>query len=158
MKIKTFIIGALINIVSGVLFSLSLAMVEMFIPSLFFAGILGGIYVGVKRKRPMINCFYDGFIIGIPSSIILAAIIFPIFWFQGNVFNYNPEPVIMIISIVIGTFALTGIVGSPLGGILTGAYYRYAKKDRGEGELYESYLEEKVSEKDKKFAALLDDG
>ncbi|MHA1308295.1 MAG: hypothetical protein ACTSO7_15340 [Candidatus Heimdallarchaeota archaeon] len=157
MKIKIFIIGVIINVASGVLFSLSLAMVEMFIPSLFFAGILGGIYVGVKRRRPMINCFYDGFIIGIPSSIILAAIIFPIFWFQGSIFNYTPEPIIMVLSITIGTFSLTGLVGSPLGGILVGAYYRYAKKDRGEGELYESYLEEKVSEKDKKVAALLND-
>jgi hypothetical protein len=157
VKIKTFIIGALLNIVSGVIFSLSLAMVEMFIPSLFFAGVIGGIYVGMQRKRPMINCFYDGFIIGVPSSIILAAIIFPIFWFQGSVFGYTPEPIIMIISITIGTFALTGLVGSPLGGMLVGAYYRYAKKDRGEGELYESYLEEKVSEKDKKIAALMED-
>jgi hypothetical protein len=132
-------------------------MVEMFIPSLLFAGVLGGIYVGIKRKRPMINCFYDGFIVGVPSSILLAALIFPIFWFFGSVFNYNRELIIMIISITIGTFALTGIVGGPLGGILVGAYYRYAKKDRGEGELYESYLEEKVSEKDKKITALLED-
>ena len=75
MKTKTFLIGVLITIVSGVIFSLSLSMVEMFIPSLLFAGVLGGIYVGVKRKRPMINCFYDGFIVGVPSSILLAAII-----------------------------------------------------------------------------------
>ena len=157
MKIKTFLIGALINIAAGVLFGISLAMVEMFIPSLFFAGILGGIYIGVKRKRPMINCFYDGLIIGIPSSIVLAGILFPIFWFSGSVFRYDPDPLVLILTVTIGTFTLTGLVGSPFGGFLTGAYYRYLKKDRGEGELYESYLEEKVAEKDKKVAALLND-
>jgi len=156
VKTKTFFIGVLINVVAGVLFSLSLAMVELFIPSLFFAGILGGIYIGIKRKRPMINCFYDGFIIGFPSSLILAGILFPIFWFRGSVFHYTPDPLILILTVTLGTFVITGMVGSPLGGILTGVYYRYWKKDRGEGELYESYLEGKISEKDKNSAFIED--
>ena len=157
MKGKTFLIGVLINVAAGVLFSISLAMVDLFIPSLFFAGILGGIYIGIKRKRPMINCFYDGFIIGIPSSLILAGILIPIFWFRGSVLNYDPDTVVLILTVTFGTLLLTGVVGSPLGGILTGVYYRYLKKDRGEDELYESYLEGKISEKDKTHAFLNED-
>jgi hypothetical protein len=157
MKLKTFIIGSLLNILAGCAFCISLAMADLFIPSLLFAGVIGGIYVGIKRKRPMINCFYDGFIIGIPSSIILAGMLFPIFWFFSNIFITSSDPVIMIVMVTAGTFILTGLVGSPIGGLLTGAYYRYLKKDRGEGELYESYLEEKVSDKNKKIAALMND-
>jgi hypothetical protein len=53
-------------------------------------------------------------------------------------------------SVILGGFA-----GSPIGGLLMGLFYRYIVKDRGEKELYDSYIEEKTSDK-KKIEELMD--
>jgi hypothetical protein len=45
---------------------------------------------------------------------------------------------------------LGGLVGAPFGGLLMGLFYRYLIKDRGEKELYDSYLEEKTTDKKRK--------
>lgn len=151
MRFQDFAIGALIILLSGTLFSLSYDMLGLFIPSLLFSGILGGVYVGIKRKRPMISCAYDGFTTSVPASIFLSVILAVMIWFYHLV-RYEDISFIPFFFIVLtGTFLLTGIVGGAFGGLSVGIYYRYLKKDRGEIELYETYLEEKtIADKKKK--------
>ncbi|MFW9922693.1 MAG: hypothetical protein ACFFDW_05305, partial [Candidatus Thorarchaeota archaeon] len=49
--------------------------------------------------------------------------------------------------VVGGTFLLTGVAGGITGGLGVGLYYRYLHKDRGELELYETYIEDKTNGK-----------
>ena len=78
LKAKTFFIGTLIVAVSSLIFLISPEALYLILPSLLFAGVAGGLYVGYMRKRPIISCFYDGLIVGIPGSLIKAAISMPI--------------------------------------------------------------------------------
>lgn len=150
LRFKDFGIGLLIILVSGTVFSLSYEMLGLFIPSLLFAGVLGGIYVGVKRKRPMFSCIYDGFIVSVPSSILLSGILSLMLWYFHEV-RYEGFMFLPFFFIVLaGSFLLTGIVGGAVGGLAVGLYYRYLKKDRGEMELYETYMEEKTVSSNKK--------
>ena len=126
-------------------------MLGLFIPSLLFSGVLGGIYVGIRRKRPMISCVYDGFITSIPTSILLSVNLALMLWFYHLVRYEDINFGAFFFIVFAGTFLLTGVVGGAFGGLTVGAYYRYLKKDRGEIELYETYLEEKtVADKKKK--------
>lgn len=146
LRLQTFFIGTFVIIVLGIIFSLSFEMLELLIPSLFFTGIAGGIFVGIKRKRPMTNCMYDGFIVSIPASIFLGLVLIPLFWFYHDVQNLNIAFWPFFFTVFFGAIMLTGITGGPIGGLLTGVYYRYVKQDRGEGELYETYLEDKIGD------------
>ena len=49
---------------------------------------------------------------------------------------------------------MSSLVGGPFGGLIMGLFYRYLIKDRGEGELYESYIDQKTD--DKKIKDLMD--
>ena len=155
LRLQTFFIGMFITILVGMIFSLSFQVLPILIPTLLFAGVAGGIFAGLKRKRPMANCMYDGAIVSFPASFILGAALVPLFWFYHDVqhldFGFGP----FFFLIFTGTVLLTGITGGPLGGLTVGLYYRYLKQDRGEGELYETYLEEKTDEKNKKSKAQL---
>lgn len=150
LRFKDFGIGLLIILVSGTIFSLSYEMLGLFIPSLLFAGVIGGIYVGIKRKRPMFSCIYDGFTVSVPASILLSGILALMLWYYHEV-RYEDIMFIPFFFIVLtGSFLLTGIVGGAVGGLGVGLYYRYLKKDRGEMELYETYMEEKTVTNGKK--------
>ena len=148
MKGKTFLIGILIIIAATIVFTFPADSVPLLIPSLLFAGVAGGLFVGYIRKRPLISCMYDGLIISIPASFIQAAVVTPIFWYYHNL-RVDNAPLRFVIIIFSASIMLCGIVGGPFGGLALGLYYRYVKKDRGEGELYEKYLEEKTKKKEK---------
>jgi len=150
LRLQTLFIGAFVILVLGIIFSLSFEMLSLLIPSLFFSGVVGGIFVGIKRKRPMINCMYDGFIVSIPASFILGLVLIPLFWFYHDIQSLNIAFGPFFFMVFSGAIMLTGIVGGPIGGLITGAYYRYLKQDRGEGELYETYLEDKISDDNQK--------
>ncbi len=128
-------------------------MIELIIPSLFFTGVAGGVFVGIKRKRPMTNCMYDGFIVSIPTSILLGLVLVPLFWFYHDVQSLNTPFWSFFSMVFFGAIMLTGITGGPIGGLITGVYFRYVKQDRGEGELYETYLEDKMSDDKKQSPA-----
>lgn len=149
MHYKTFLIGAGIVVVSGVVFNIPLGAIELFIPSLLFAGILGGIYVAIKRKRPLINCAYDGFLTSMPASFILGLVLIPLFWFyhgaQSSDFGFTP----FFFTIIGAAVLLSGLAGGAFGGLCVGLYYRYLKKDRGELELYKAYIEERSAQKNR---------
>ncbi|MCE7745084.1 MAG: hypothetical protein GPJ52_08130 [Candidatus Heimdallarchaeota archaeon] len=146
MKAKTFFIGILIVAVSSLIFLISPEALYLILPSLLFAGVAGGLYVGYMRKRPIISCFYDGLIVGIPGSLIQAAISMPILWYYHSVFTQQ-NAVTMLFLMVLSSFMLCGVVGVPSGAALSGIYYRYLKRDRGEMELYEILLDEKTNDK-----------
>ncbi len=146
MKAKTFFIGLLIVAVSSLIFLISPEALYLILPSLLFAGFAGGVYVGYMRKRPIISCFYDGLIVGIPGSLIQAAIAMPILWYYHSVFTQQ-NAMTMLLLMVLSSFMLCGVVGVPSGAALSGMYYRYLKRDRGEMELYETLLDEKTNEK-----------
>ncbi|NPE09704.1 MAG: hypothetical protein GNW80_15570 [Asgard group archaeon] len=146
MKAKTFFIGILIVAVSSLIFLISPEALYLILPSLLFAGVAGGVYVGFMRKRPIISCFYDGLIVGVPGSLIQAAISMPILWYYHSVFTQQ-NAVSMLFLMVFCSFMLCGVVGVPSGAALSGMYYRYLKRDRGEMELYETLLNEKTSDK-----------
>lgn len=121
-------------------------MMPLLIPSLLFAGVAGGVFVGIKRKRPMSNCLYDGFIVSFPSSIILGLGLIPMIWLYHDYQSLNITFWPFFFTVLVGSIMLTGIAGGPIGGLLTGLYYRYLKQDRGEGDLYETYLEDKIND------------
>jgi len=146
VKAKTFFIGILIVAVSSLIFLISPEALYLILPSLLFAGFAGGVYVGYMRRRPIISCFYDGLIVGIPGSLIQAAIAMPILWYYHSVFNQQ-NAMTMLLLMVLSSFMLCGVVGVPSGAALSGMYYRYLKRDRGEMELYETLLDEKTNEK-----------
>ena len=146
LKAKTFFIGLLIVSVSSLIFLISPEALYLILPSLLFAGVAGGLYVGYMRKRPIISCFYDGLIVGIPGSLIQAAISMPILLYYHSVFNQQ-NALTMLVLMVLSSFMLCGIVGVPSGAALSGMYYRYLKRDRGEMELYETLLAEKTNDK-----------
>jgi len=146
VKAKTFFIGILIVAVSSLIFLISPEALYLILPSLLFAGFAGGVYVGYMRKRPIISCFYDGLIVGIPGSLIQAAIAMPILWYYHSVFTQQ-NAMTMLLLMVLSSFMLCGVVGVPSGAALSGMYYRYLKRDRGEMELYETLLDEKTNEK-----------
>ncbi|MFW9921848.1 MAG: DUF5518 domain-containing protein, partial [Candidatus Thorarchaeota archaeon] len=87
MNIKTFLIGSAIIIVTGILFCIPVNSIGLFIPSLSISGILGGIYAGFKRKRPLMNCAYDGFVTSLPASIILGLLLIPLLWIYHDTQN-----------------------------------------------------------------------
>lgn len=137
-------------LVSGVIFSITTADTYVIIPSFLFAGIIGGVYAGAIRKRPMVNCLYDGFLVSLPASFLLSLVLLPVFWFvhgmnvsSGGLFN-------VVVVLWSGVFLLTGIVGGPAGGLFAGIYFRYLKDDRGEAELYSSVIEEKAKKSGKR--------
>ncbi len=146
LKAKTFFIGLLIVAVSSLIFLISPEALYLILPSLLFAGVAGGLYVGFMRKRPIISCFYDGLIVGIPGSIIQAAISMPILWYYHSVFTQQ-NALTMLFMMLLSSFMLCGVVGVPSGAALSGMYYRYLKRDRGEMELYETLLDEKTNDK-----------
>ncbi len=149
MNVKTFLIGLLIILVATVIFTLPAESVPLLIPSLLFAGVAGGLYVGYVRKRPLITCFYDGLIVSIPASLLQAVVVVLILWFYHNL-RVDNTPIKLVVIIFAISIMLGGVVGGPFGGLALGLYYRYVKRDRGEGELYEKYLEEKIRDDDKK--------
>lgn len=155
LRLQTFFIGIFITLIVGLLFSLSFEMLQLLIPSLLFSGIAGGVFVGLKRKRPMTSCMYDGGIMGLPASIILGLALVPMFWFYHDAQSLNFGFWRFFFLVFSGSVLLAGIAGAPLGGLLVGVYYRYLKQDRGEGELYETYLEDKTDDSKKKSAAEL---
>ena len=144
LKAKTFFIGLLIVAVSSLIFLISPEALYLILPSLLFAGVAGGLYIGFMRKRPIINCFYDGLIVGIPGSIIQAAISMPILWYYHSVFTQQ-NALTMLFMMLLSSFMLCGVVGVPSGAALSGMYYRYLKRDRGEMELYETLLNENTN-------------
>jgi len=146
LKARTFFIGILIIAVSSLIFLISPEALYLILPSLLFAGVAGGLYVGYMRKRPIISCFYDGLIVGIPGSLIQAAISMPILWYYHSVFSQQ-NALTMLFLMLLSSFMLCGVVGVPSGAALSGIYYRYLKRDRGEMELYETLLEEKTNKK-----------
>lgn len=146
LKAKTFFIGVLIVAVSSLIFLISPEALYLILPSLLFAGVAGGLYVGFIRKRPIISCFYDGLIVGVPGSLIQAAISMPILWYYHSLFTQQ-NVASMLLLMVFCSFMLCGVVGVPSGAALSGMYYRYLKRDRGEMELYETLLNEKTSDK-----------
>ncbi|MGC9777611.1 MAG: hypothetical protein HZR80_00030 [Candidatus Heimdallarchaeota archaeon] len=149
MNVKTFLIGLLIILVATVIFTLPAESVPLLIPSLLFAGVAGGLYVGYVRKRPLITCLYDGLIVSIPASLLQAVVVVLILWFYHNL-RVDNTPIKLVVIIFAISIMLGGVVGGPFGGLALGLYYRYVKRDRGEGELYEKYLEEKIRDDDKK--------
>ncbi len=146
LKAKTFLIGLLIVAVSSLVFLISPEALYLLLPSLLFAGVASGLYVGYMRKRPIISCFYDGLIVGIPGSLIQAAISMPILWYYHSVFSQQ-NAITMLFMMILSSFMLCGVVGVPSGAALSGMYYRYLKRDRGEMELYETLLDEKSDKK-----------
>jgi len=146
LKARTFFIGLLIIAAASLIFLISPEALYLILPSLLFAGVAGGIYIGYMRRRPIISCFYDGLIVGIPGSLVQAAIAMPILWYYHSVFTQQ-NAVTMLFLMVLSSFMLCGVVGVPAGAALSGIYYRYLKRDRGEMELYETLLDEKTSEK-----------
>ena len=148
LKAKTFFIGILIVAVSSLIFLISPDALYLILPSLLFAGVAGGVYIGFKRKRPIISCFYDGLLVGIPGSLIQAAISMPILWYYHSVFTQQ-NALTMLFLMLLSSFMLCGVVGVPSGAALSGIYYRYLKRDRGEMELYETLLDEKTRDKSK---------
>lgn len=130
-------------------------LLPLLIPSLLLAGIAGGVLAGFKRKRPMTSCMYDGGIISLPSSILLGLALVPMFWFYHDVQSLDFGFWRFFFLVFSGAILLTGVTGGPLGGLIVGAYYRYLKQDRGEGDLYETYLEDKTDDKKNKSAAEL---
>ena len=146
LKARTFFIGILIIAVSSLIFLISPEALYLILPSLLFAGVAGGLYIGYMRKRPIISCFYDGLIVGIPGSLIQAAIAMPILWYYHSVFSQQ-NALTMLFLMLLSSFMLCGVVGVPSGAALSGIYYRYLKRDRGEMELYETLLEEKTNKK-----------
>ncbi|NHJ39663.1 MAG: hypothetical protein FK731_06480 [Asgard group archaeon] len=150
MKPKNFFIGLAIISVSTLVFTLPMDSEEIVIPSLLFAGLFGGLYIGYIRKRPLISCLYDALILGLIASILQAAIVLPLLWYYHG-FRYNMiNPVRFFLLWFFASVILGGFSGSPIGGLIMGLFYRYLIRDRGEKELYESYIEEKTSEKRKK--------
>lgn len=146
LKARTFFIGILVIAISSLIFLISPEALYLILPSLLFAGFAGGLYIGYMRKRPIISCFYDGLIVGIPGSIIQAAISMPILWYYHSVFSQQ-NALTMLFLMLLSSFMLCGVVGVPSGAALSGIYYRYLKRDRGEMELYETLLEEKTNKK-----------
>lgn len=155
MKAKEFFIGLAIICVSTLIFCFPKGARELVIPSLLFAGLLGGLFVGYVRKRPLISCLYDGLILGLIASLLQAAIILPLLWYYHGVRYEFVNPIRFFLLWFFGSILLSGFAGSPIGGLMMGLFYRYLVRDRGEKELYESYIEEKITDK-KKIDDLLD--
>ncbi|NHJ84823.1 MAG: hypothetical protein FK734_05135 [Asgard group archaeon] len=145
MELKTFLITALIIDISTIIFLLPSESIYLIIPSFVASGLLGGLYTGYMRKRPLINCLYDGFIIGIPISITQGAIAIPILWYFHGLATAG-APLRFIFIIFSSVILLSGIVGSPAGSGFMGIIYRYLVRDRGEAELYDYYIEDKIKE------------
>ncbi len=148
LRPRTFFIGILIIAVSSLIFLISPEALYLILPSLLIAGLVGGLYVGYIRKRPIISCFYDGLIVGIPGCVIQAGISMPILWYYHNIYDQQ-NFLTMLFLMLLASFMLCGVVGTPAGAALSGMYYRYFKRDRGEMELYETILEEKTEGKRK---------
>ncbi|NHJ32511.1 MAG: hypothetical protein FK732_06585 [Asgard group archaeon] len=148
MKASTFFIGIGIISAASLIFLISPEALYLILPSLLIAGVAGGIFIGYKRKRPIVSCFYDGLIVGIPGCVVQAAISMPILWYYHGIFTQE-NAVTMLFLMLLASFMLCGIVGTPVGAALSGMYYRYLKRDRGEMELYETILDEKTREKSK---------
>ncbi len=146
---KDFFISLLIISIATLIFSLPIDTRDLLLPTLLFSGVLGGIYIGYKRKRPLVSCFYDGFVIGIPAGILQAAIVVPIYLFFHALLYELTSPVQFILLTSLACMMLGGFVGAPFGGLLMGLFYRYLKIDRGEGELYETYLDDKTKKSGK---------
>lgn len=146
---KDFFLALLIILIATLIFSLPIDTRDLLLPSLLFSGVLGGLFVGYKRKRPLISCFYDGFMVGIPSGFLQAAIVVPIYLYFHALIYEMSSPVQFILLTSLACIMLGGFVGAPFGGLIMGLFYRYLKIDRGEGELYETYIDEK-SKKSKK--------
>lgn len=141
MKIKTFIFGVLIILVSGTI----LCLPEYTIPAVFFTGIFGGIYVGIVRKRPLVRCLYDGLIISIPASILFTFIAVPLVGFLHLEYRVFDEFFTLFWFLLLGLILTIGITGGPLGALMVGLYYLKLKK-QDEIELYEPYMEHKVGD------------
>jgi hypothetical protein len=156
LKAKDFLIGTAIISIATFIFCFPTNSLDMVIPSLLFAGVLSGLYVGYQRKRPLIYCMYDGLVMGLPASLIQGVILIPILWFLQGIGNETQTPLRFITLWLSASIMLGGLVGAPFGGLLMGLFYRYLIKDRGEKELYDTYLEEKTSDKKKKKQELMD--
>ena len=154
LRARTFFIGLLIIAVSSLIFLISPDALYLILPSLLIAGLIGGMYIGYMRKRPIISCFYDGLIVGIPGCIIQAGISMPILWYYHGILSQQ-NALTMLFLMLLASFMLCGVVGTPAGAALSGMYYRYLKRDRGEMELYETILDEK-SEGKRKVDKLLE--
>jgi hypothetical protein len=145
MKLKHFLFGILIILVLGVVFSIY----SYTIPGIFFTGIAGGIYIGIKQKRPMAKCLYNGLLVSLPTSVLFLFYIVPFLWFYHG-YRYGTASFgIFFLLITLVTIFVIGLVGGPLGGILVGLFYHYWSQDRGEKEFYDSYIEGKTKEDDK---------
>jgi len=146
LRRKDFWIAQLIVIIVSIIFVLSGDALYLLIPSVLFSGTLGGIYVGYFRKRPLISCVYDGMLLGFPAGFLQASAIIPILWFYHGQ-NYDVRSPISFVFLIFTLCIMTvGLVGAPFGGLLIGLFYRYLRADRGEVDLYESYLETKTQE------------
>ncbi|HUT82537.1 MAG TPA: hypothetical protein VMZ29_15170 [Candidatus Bathyarchaeia archaeon] len=150
MKMKDFFLALFIILIATLIFSLPIDTRDLLLPTLLFSGVLGGIYVGYKRKRPLVSCFYDGFLIGLPSGFLQAAIVVPLYLYYHELIYELTSPIQFILLTSLACIMLGGFVGAPFGGLLMGLFYRYLKIDRGEGDLYETYLGEKTKKSNKK--------
>ncbi|NHK32670.1 MAG: hypothetical protein FK730_15070 [Asgard group archaeon] len=155
MKAKNFFIGLALICVSTLIFCFPRDARELVIPSLLFAGLIGGLYIGYIRKRPLISCLYDGLVLGLIVSLLQAAIVLPLLWYYHGIRNEFINPVRFFLLWFFGSILLSGLAGSPMGALIMGFFYRYLIKDRGEKELYDSYIEEKTSDK-RKHEELMD--
>jgi hypothetical protein len=72
----------------------------------------------------------------------------PILWYYHDILTQQ-NALQLIILMLIASLMLCGVVGTPAGAALSGMYYRYWKRDRGEMELYETILDEKSEGKSK---------
>jgi len=147
---KDFFLALFIILIATLIFSLPIDTRDLLLPTLLFSGVLGGIYVGYKRKRPLVSCFYDGFLIGLPSGFLQAAIVVPLYLYYHELIYELTSPIQFILLTSLACIMLGGFVGAPFGGLLMGLFYRYLKIDRGEGDLYETYLGEKTKKSNKK--------
>ncbi|MHA1629998.1 MAG: hypothetical protein ACTSXO_04405 [Candidatus Heimdallarchaeota archaeon] len=146
MRQKDYLFGFLIVIICSIIFVLPADALYLIIPSILIAGAAGGMYVGYVRKRPLISCVYDGFILGILASLVQAAVIIPILWYYHNQ-SYDIGTPLRFVFLIFALCLLTaGFVGGPFGGLIMGLFYRYLRRDRGEADLYESYLETKTQD------------
>ena len=147
MKVKDFFIILLIIDILTVVFCFPAGTQYLIMPSLLFSGFCGGIYVAYLRKEPIISCFYDGFIVGIPISITQGAIASLLLWYYQGMRFQPIDPFRFILLIFGAAIAFSGIVGVPFGSLLTGLFYHYFRRNKRELDLYESLIEEKSQKK-----------
>jgi len=151
MKMKHFLISLLITIITTIIFTLPGGdTMGLLMPTILFSGVAGGIYIGYMRKRPLISCFYDGFIVGMVAGFLQIFVVLPILWYYHNLRLEVSTPIRFIFMIALACVMLTGLAGGPIGGLVIGLFYRYVQKDRGETDLYESYLDDKMNPDDRK--------